>query len=655
MNKTPLVIPALAMLAGVVTFLIGCGWWMPVVAVLIATTGLWLHRPMTALAGTICALGWIMAMLKSPQEMPMQYDGRHVEFAGHVTAMGEPNLGRSLDVVVDSVDGQPVAPFKTAVSISSVIPFVDAGQRVRIRATLQRPDSCIDLPGALDYDRILLERGVKAKAFVTTDSIQVMGYARNLSGLGMKWRRNLIDALTSTDLSTPGVAFMSATICADRSLMEPGTRRAFAGAGIAHLLAISGLHVALLALIVGWMLSPLSHAGGRNIVRMLTLVAIWGYAIVTGLTPSVVRAAVMITLLLAAAIAGKRNNPINSLAAALLLFLWCDPWAVTTPSFQLSFAATLSILVFARPFNPFNQRKHPSAHKIAAPLAATLAATLGTAVWMIGIFHTFPLMFLPANAIASLLAPPLLGGGFLLTAMSACGIHFHPLCRALDCLYGLIESMAGNLSSVDGALPDGLYLSAPTSILALLSIITLAWAIHGRHRLPLFLLTTFVGAATLMSAALAPTPRVAPRVMVGKRMGYFTNLLVPTRDTLYVASTARAAVRRDLEPRLEARYGPYLRRHGVKAMKLLPAESSRSFRYGDTTYILATSRGQAPITAASRTVVVFGFPFNGNAAHEAHRIGADSVILAPDLHPRVARRNCRELDTASVRHSHYPH
>lgn len=195
------------------------------------------------------------------------------------------------------------------------------------------------------------------------------------------------------DATTRGLA--AGMLLGDKTLLGRHQRQAFRQAGMSHLMAVSGLHVGLLWLILGWLLAPLrlvhEHCLGSWVISGITLHsfvllgAIWAYVLVIGSPPSALRAGLMITLVSLNGFIGGRTDAWCSLfAAALGLLLFC-PDLVWQVGFQLSFLAVAGILAF-QPLHSDPQQPH-----WLRLLVLTLSAQLFTFPVTAYVFHTVPL------------------------------------------------------------------------------------------------------------------------------------------------------------------------------------------------------------------------------------------------------------------------
>lgn len=161
-------------------------------------------------------------------------------------------------------------------------------------------------------------------------------------------RLNISDQDSIFDRSSSGI--MQALAIGNQSEIDRDLRQSYSRTGVAHLLSVSGLHVGIIFLILNLLLSWIRlFRNGSVIVGILVILLLCGYAILTGLSPSVLRAVVMFSLLQIGLMLSRYTNNFNTLcAAALMLLLW-NPYYLYHIGFQLSFAAMVGIITLYRP------------------------------------------------------------------------------------------------------------------------------------------------------------------------------------------------------------------------------------------------------------------------------------------------------------------
>ena len=224
------------------------------------------------------------------------------------------------------------------------------------------------------------------------------------------------------------LGFLTAELTGDKSLLPESDYVAMQETGLAHIFAVSGLHCAFLVTLLSLLIPP-THR--RTLCAVASAVLVF-YMLLTGLSPSVARACVMQLFLLSAPLFRRGSDPLTSLAAALTVILLVNPYAVGSVSLQLSFAATLGmVLLSGRLYKSFTSwyRGRNRAVRVALFFpAANLAATLGALVFTAPLTaYYFNILSLVAP-LAGLLAVPAAGYAFMSAFVSALlGLVWTPL------------------------------------------------------------------------------------------------------------------------------------------------------------------------------------------------------------------------------------
>jgi len=279
-------------------------------------------------------------------------------------------------------------------------------------------------PGGFDYERYMAYQGVhvsgyakKGEIWLATDS-QVRARAAGLQRL-----RNHVAAMidrmpfAATDLSMPVRPVMKALLLGDKSGLTPALREIFNRSGTSHLLAISGLHVGIVAgvsfFILRWLFSfvtPLLWNGRvKAAAAVLSILPVLGYGLVAGLSPSTQRAVIMVIIFLMTFPAGRDHDLINTLAVAALAIVAVHPPTLFSISFQLSFTAVFFIVYgFAR-FLPSGFQGEGVWRVLLARggtlLMVSVFATLGTLPIVMHAFNQISLV----GVIVNVVAVPLVG------------------------------------------------------------------------------------------------------------------------------------------------------------------------------------------------------------------------------------------------------
>lgn len=169
--------------------------------------------------------------------------------------------------------------------------------------------------------------------------------------------------------------FLNALLTGDRQGLSYRTRNELSVAGISHAVAVSGMHVSILLAMLAFL-----FGGNPRLTAMFGIPILFLYAVMTGASPSVCRAAAMQLLLLLAPLVRRESDTPTSLAAAGLVLLLENPWSIANVSFQLSFAAVAGLALFAGPIQAriLSFGKGRILRFVAASVSASLSASLLT-------------------------------------------------------------------------------------------------------------------------------------------------------------------------------------------------------------------------------------------------------------------------------------
>lgn len=397
-----------------------------------------------------------MAPVLGPGQAARFVDQGPVPIAGRVVDAPRVAAGRQklyLELV-DSGQGDGAGPTRGRIrlTVQGLTPSLARGDFVRFTARLRSPRNFAN-PGGFDYRRYLRLRGVQATAWVAGEKMQWApeSPSRRPSAALERFRQRL-GRLLQRRLDPDAAAVLAALTIGDRSGIDEALRLAFNRVGVGHLLAISGLHVGIVAGLVYALLwhalSRLHFLLERGLSRPAaavgTLAAVWGYALLAGLSPSTQRAALMISAWLGAGFLERERDLPNTLALAALVILVIHPPALFSVSFQLSFLAVGWIVAglgaAAAPPADHGDQAPGWALRIAQRARqffhVSLWATLGTLPVVMETFNQVPLVGLPANFVFV----PLIGMGVV------------PLALAGTLLAAVSPAAAGAVFQIAGAL-----------------------------------------------------------------------------------------------------------------------------------------------------------------------------------------------------------
>jgi len=186
-----------------------------------------------------------------------------------------------------------------------------------------------------------------------------------------------------------------------KTYMSKEVKSSFSKSGTMHLMAVSGLHVNFIYMILTSLTLLMGNIKFMRIVRAgIILTILWSYALFSGMAPSILRAVIMITMAELGRVSGKENNSLNALSFAVLAICLHNPSSAFEAGFQLSFLATLSIIIFVKPLSSLYRPKSKVLKYIWNSVSVSICCQFGTLPLTLHYFGFFPLYFLLSNIVA---------------------------------------------------------------------------------------------------------------------------------------------------------------------------------------------------------------------------------------------------------------
>lgn len=285
--------------------------------------------------------------------------------------------------------------------------------------------------GKFDYGLYLRRQGIVGTCWALRRNWQLIGHEDDmgLKGLAKRSQYFLYQQYRKMGIEGQELGIISALTLGYREDLDKDVQRAFSASGAMHVLAVSGLHTGIVWGIVMWILTlgvlykPLWEDKFRRwLLNISTIVLIWAYAFLTGLSPSVMRSALMLTFWALSSLLEQQTSRWNPLLAAAVVILIVNPLALWSVSFQLSFAAVAGIMLFGSSMQQAVVSKGRLWQSVSGLLIVSLAAQLGTMPLTLHYFGQTSNYFALTNLIVVPMAGILLSLGFSTLAMSWCAV-----------------------------------------------------------------------------------------------------------------------------------------------------------------------------------------------------------------------------------------
>ena len=395
------------------------------------------------------------AQVRLADRLPPVMLGRDVELKGWIDNFPSPSSGQVTFSFTVSEPRPAGVPQRIRLTWYDPPPRLAAGTSLALVARLKPPRGLRN-PGGFDYERWLLTAGFGATGYVRSARIEEGAPSFRRSWLLLRAR--LADRYAAAAPDASAAALLTALAIGERFRFTEETWRDFRVTGTTHLVAVSGMHVALLGLAVfvclRWLFVRLPTrlaAYDLEVAAAASALATLGYAALTGFALPAQRSLTMIVVALAIVVSRREIAPLQSLGAALLAILVLDPFAPLSASFWLSFAAVAFLMLLAAPRIP--------AARVGLRLAALFELT--RMQWAI----SFALLPLTALFFAEI---SVIGPAVNLLAIPLFNLVLVPL--------ALLATLLTPLATAGDALIFGAGFLASTIMLALHRLATFPWA-----------------------------------------------------------------------------------------------------------------------------------------------------------------------------------
>lgn len=331
-------------------------------------------------------------------------------------------------------------------------------------------------PGAFEYANYCNRNQIYQSAYLPSGTWRKFAgsgpsFTSFISAIGLYARNILRDYIPHK--TSLGIA--EALLLGYRKDIDADLWQSYADTGIVHIIAISGMHMAMIYMSLKWVFSLLPFFKKRNTLSILiSLLLMWLFACITGLPPSVNRAALMFTFIGFGDMIKRDISAINNLAASAFLLLCINPNWLADIGFQLSYMAVLSLVIFYKKVYNAIYISNKIIDLMWKMMSATLAAQILTLPLCLYYFHQFPLLFILTNLIAVPLTTIVLYAEILL-------VNFHTIKPLATCLGKIISYLIKwlnefvlYLSRLPFAVWDGYQLNIWQTILCYTIILSIA-------------------------------------------------------------------------------------------------------------------------------------------------------------------------------------
>lgn len=346
-------------------------------------------------------------------------------------------------------------------------------------------------PYAFNYANYLAGKGIYFQSWVDyTDWIKLdikpSGFIRSLS---FSIRERLLGLLRNNHLGGQEFAVSAALLLGYVDELDAGLKKAYSATGAMHILSVSGMHVGIIYLFITFLFGFLDRKPFlRACKTVLVLLLIWFYALLTGLSPSVLRAATMLSFLIAGKSLGRSPETINILSASMFFILVFNPLILRDIGFQLSYLAVAGICLLYKPVYDWVVTSLRIWDKIWSVLAVSIVAQLATFPLSLYYFHQFPNFFLLTNLAVVPLSSLIIYMGVLALILGAIPILSVILTKGLGWLVFLLNFIIQRIEALPFSTTRGIFITTYEMLVLYLLIVLISLFIMKKTARIIFLI-----------------------------------------------------------------------------------------------------------------------------------------------------------------------
>lgn len=326
-------------------------------------------------------------------------------------------------------------------------------------------------PYEFDFSHYMADRHIYFQQFVTPEQITHLSshQANDLMAAILRVRSHFEEIIKSQINNKDEQAIVLALLLGIKGQLDTEVKAAYAAAGAMHVLAVSGLHVSIIYFILNWLFRGIPPGSFKRFAcPAISIIALWIYALLTGFSPSIIRAVTMFSIIIFAKILDRKTQVYNSLAFAAFVLLLFDPMFLFNVGFQLSFLAVTGIVYIYPQLYALWKIHNRVGDFFWKLVCVSLAAQIATFPLSIYYFHQFPSYFLVANMVV-------IPAAFVIMILGLTMLAFGSLSGwigwLLEYLVGLINTFVGFFTKLDGSVIDWIYISGFQTTLIYAAII----------------------------------------------------------------------------------------------------------------------------------------------------------------------------------------
>ena len=460
-NEAPLFRLTVCLMAGIVVGdAVAVGWWLlPIfVVMVILALLLWKYEQWQSLAIAVCfvVLGWLL-MERQKASLVVDWPGNEVCYEAVV--ISEP-VEKPKTMAVDVLLAESGRKLKCYLYKDERSRRLHIGDGLKVQSRIETNTEW--RKGSFDYRRYLEIHGFTGRTFVASwkwqkakISLVQLSRIERMRLTFLKYRSRLLEKINTQGKDSDTYAVVAAMALGDKSALSQDLKDIYSITGASHILALSGLHLgiiyALLSLFV-------FSRRWQMLSQMIIILSIWAFVFLVGMSTSVVRSAMMLSVYALLSLGHRDRMSVNTLAFTAIVTLMISPMSLFDVGFQMSYMAVLSILLFTPLMEGVFTAEYLMSHRLVrwfwGMVVVSLSAQIGTAPLIAYYFGRFSCYFLLTNFIV-------IPAAMLILYLSLVVLLIPSLAYILFDIVAVLNSLLTKIASMPGASIDDLH---PTKI-----------------------------------------------------------------------------------------------------------------------------------------------------------------------------------------------
>lgn len=358
------------------------------------------------------------------------------------------------------------------------------GDQIKFTAPLQKISNNFNANG-FDFLRYCAFQQIYFQLYLA-DSAKIIFHknAGSAKQLLYKTRDQILGILKKAIPEKTAQSVAEALLIGYKEDLDKTLVQSYSNTGVVHIIAISGLHLAMIYGLLIRLMQPFGNKRWNNYLRSaIILFVLWGFSFITGGAAAILRSAVGFTFLLISKTLGYKNNSINALAASAFFLLAYNPFLLWDLGFQLSYTAVLGIILFSASIEGWFSFKNKLLQLFWQMNAVTLSAQVLTLPIILYQFHQFPNLFLFTNFLVVPLSGIILYAELLVLVVSPFPVFLKWTGLLTSFLIDQMNTIIERTNKIPFALTKNISLSAPETIVLYLFIAAvLVWLIYKNNK-----------------------------------------------------------------------------------------------------------------------------------------------------------------------------